>query len=103
MMAEPQRTEDGMSRLLPLPGHDWPCQTIPRSDLPPKLVAFLYRVLRDGASAPSDVEGHAIQAGRHTEDPAYTNGHLEMYARALATYLVPVPDEAAPDEAATTA
>lgn len=73
---------------LPMTG-EWPCQKIPRRDLPPKLVAFFYRLLRDGATTASDIEGMAIQAGRHTEDPDYTNCHLELYARALVTHLLP--------------
>lgn len=76
---------------------DWPCQTQPSEDLPEWLVAFLYRLLRDGATAPSDVEAHAIQACKHPiEGPlGYTNAHLEGYARSLATALLGGPDAVA--------
>jgi hypothetical protein len=70
------------------PDGEWPCQMTPRGDLPVRLVAFMYRLLRDGASGPGDVEGHLLQAGLHDEDPRYTNCHLEMLARAHVTWLL---------------
>lgn len=68
---------------------EWPCQHYPgsRSPFPPRIVPFLYRLLRDGATAPGDVENHAIQAGKSPEGTVYTNPHLEAYARSLAGYL----------------
>lgn len=75
---------------------EWPCQFDPTSDtapdLPPRLVAFLYRLLRDGAAAPGDIENHAIQAtGAEDGHVTYTNAHIEAYARSLAGFLVDVP------------
>lgn len=79
-----------MARRLP-PDGEWPCHTTPLTDAqaPPRLVAFLYRLLRDGAAAPADVEEHAIQVGTHEAMPTFTNTHLELYARSLAAYLAP--------------
>lgn len=84
-----------MSRHVPEPG-EWPCQQRPLTDaeVSPRLVAFLYRLLRDGASAPSDVEEHAIQAGLSDSMPHFTNCHMELYARSLAAHLLKVPGDA---------
>jgi hypothetical protein len=75
----------------PGPG-EWPCQRVvtpeEAAQLPPALVAFCYRLLRDGAQAPADVETHAIQAAKsRVERTTYTNPHLESYAYALAAHL----------------
>lgn len=76
--------------LVPAPG-DWPCQDDAAS-VPEPLVAFLYRVLRDGAGTPGEVEEHAIQALVKEGPVAFTNPHLEWYARSLASALtVPRP------------
>lgn len=73
-----------MGHWLPAAG-SWPCQHAADPKAPEALVAFLYRCLRDGAAAPSDIENHAIQAAAGGQDPvAYTNPHLEAYARSLA-------------------
>jgi hypothetical protein len=69
---------------------DWPCQQKPVTDeqADPRLVAFMYRLLRDGAQAPGDVENHAIQARIHGDGwPEFTNCHLELYARSLVASL----------------
>lgn len=86
----PEPTPDlrpGQAGYVPPPGQ-WPCQHYPgsRSSLPPRLVSFLYLLLRDGAQAPGDVEQiaiHVTDAGGET----FTNPHLEQYARALAGFL----------------
>lgn len=74
---------------MPEPGQ-WPCQA--KADYShERLVAFLYRVIRDGASVPGEIEEHAIAVGVHSTSLAkveYTNPHIEGYARALAHYLV---------------
>lgn len=80
--------------VVPADG-EWPCQFDPTADtapdLPPRLVAFAYRLLRDGAPSPGDVENHAIQSEGCGADTSYTNPHLHAYARALAGFLVDVP------------
>lgn len=65
----------------------WPCQHRP-AIRPIRLVAFLYVLLRDGASAPGDVEQHAINAGRSPEGTVFTNPHVQAYAESLAGYLL---------------
>ena len=72
---------------LPADG-EWPCQHDHRGPHKPKLVAFLYVLLRDGAAAPGDVEQHAINAGRSPGETSYTNPHLERYAHSLAGFLL---------------
>lgn len=79
-----------MASGLPGPA-GWPCQAKVRTEHGhERLVAFMYRLLRDGASAPSDVEEHAIAVGVHegTRPVHYTNAHLEAYARSLSNYLL---------------
>lgn len=76
-----------MSTTIPAPG-DWPCQQEPAVDPPPRLLAFLYLLLRDGMPAPGDVEGAAINVSEHHDNADYTNDHLEGYARALCTHLL---------------
>lgn len=71
---------------LPAPG-EWPCQSDSDPDSSVRLVSFLYRLLRDGARVPSDVEQIAIDIGRHDKMPRFTNPHLESYARSLAAFL----------------
>lgn len=68
---------------------DWPCQQRPVTDAEadPRLVAFMYRLLRDGATCPGAVEEHAIQARKHDAAPDYTNCHIELYARSLVASL----------------
>lgn len=89
----PQRTERAIAArstsAIP-PAGEWPCQALPEGDLPVRAVAFMYRLLRDGASGPGDVEGHLLQARLHDGegDPLYTNCHLEMLARAHVTWLL---------------
>lgn len=102
----PPREEGGTAGHIPVRG-DWPCQQEPvwHPERHPRLVAFMYRLLRDGAQAPGDVEQHAIQAGLSDEYPIFTNPHLEQYALALVQHLAPeiephVPDNS-PDTAAT--
>jgi hypothetical protein len=98
----PQRAEPGTKRSGPgayIPDEgDWPCQTAPAGDLPVRAVAFFYRLLRDGAPTPGDVEAHMLQARKHDEDPSYTNCHLEMLARAHVTWLLGGPRTAKRDE-----
>lgn len=75
---------------LPAPG-DWPCQQNadnPEVDQCPRLVSFLYVLLRDGAKAPGDVEQHAINAADGDAMPVFTNPHLERYARSMAAHLL---------------
>jgi hypothetical protein len=68
---------------------EWPCQHDPVTErTPPRLLAFLYVLLRDGAAAPGDVEQHAINAGRSPRGTRYTNPHLETYAHSLAGFLL---------------
>lgn len=83
-----------MGHWLPAAG-SWPCQHAPDPKSPEALVSFLYRVLRDGAPQPADVENHAIQAATGGQAPiAFTNPHLEAYARSLAGLLLrPVLDD----------
>lgn len=89
---EPPATSDQTTYPFPEPGK-WPCQSVPlplpAAQQTPTLVNFLYRLLRDGAQAPGDVENHAIQARRGEELAVFTNPHLEQYARSLAAYLLP--------------
>lgn len=76
---------------LPADG-EWPCQQVPlasTAEMFPRLHAFLYRLLRDGAQAPGDVEHHALQARDAKQGLVqYTNPHLEKYADSLATFLL---------------
>jgi hypothetical protein len=83
------RNRPPASREVPGEG-EWPCQRTPVGDavIPPRLLAFLYVLLRDGAAAPGDVEQHAINAGRSPRGTRYTNPHLEEYARALGGFLL---------------
>jgi hypothetical protein len=71
---------------------DWPCRHYPgsRHGLPPRLVGFLYALLRDGAESPGDVEQLAINVRdiRPAPGTVYTNPHLESYARSLAGYML---------------
>lgn len=70
---------------------DWPCQVEVGAEarIPPRLEKFLYRLLRDGATSPGDVEHHAVESQVSQEDGEvlYTNPHLQAYARSLAAYL----------------
>jgi hypothetical protein len=80
------------SRDIPADGQ-WPCQQDITPDGNERLVGFLYRLLRDGASAPGDVEQIAIDVTpiaqrRHDAVVDYTNPHLERYARSLAAHLL---------------
>lgn len=78
------------SQGIPIPG-EWPCQTPPAPDVPPRLVALLYRLLRDGHVAPGDLEQVCIDIERiEADDTAYTNGHLEGYSRSIATFITDV-------------
>lgn len=71
-----------------LAGVEWPCATAPSDELPERLVATLYRLLRDHV-APGDMEQVLLDIGKAGTDPvSYSNPHLEGLARALATYLV---------------
>lgn len=76
--------------MVPAKG-EWPCQQRPVTDeqSDPRLVAFMYRILRDGARCPGDIENHAIQArlSGSREWPEFTNCHLEMLARSLVASL----------------
>lgn len=74
---------------LPPGSPDWPCRTEPSEHLPARLVAFLYQLVRDGAPAPADVEQMALSVGSYQADSTiqFTNLHLELYARSLATFL----------------
>lgn len=67
----------------------WPCQyPVPSRELPERLVAFLYRALRDGVGGPGAVEQVAIEVGPHLGTATkFTNAYLEGYARSLAAYL----------------
>lgn len=82
---------------LPQPGQ-WPCQTevfgaaMGRA-LPPRLVPFLYRLLRDGASNPGQVEQIGVDVAHHKRDTTFTNPHLEQYALALAVFLIYQPNQ----------
>lgn len=71
----------------PAPG-EWPCQHAPVPSLPPRLLAFLYVLIRDGAAAPGDVEQHAINAGRSPRGTEFTNPHIENYAHSLGSFLL---------------
>lgn len=68
---------------------EWPCRTTPVPELPSRLVSFLYVLIRDGASAPGDIEQVALSLAPYEPGTAveYSNPHIEAYARALATYL----------------
>lgn len=66
----------------------WPCRATPNPLPPPRLHAFLYRLLRDGATAPGDVEQIALDVSDHNADARFTNPHLDAYARALVTHLL---------------
>lgn len=73
---------------------EWPCQRPPMEDPEnERLVAFLYRLVRDGAKSPGDVEQHALAVRNYhpfTDGAvAYTNSHLEAYARSMASFLLP--------------
>lgn len=78
------------THTLPDPG-EWPCQRRPDPEVPPRLVAFIYRLLRDGPVAPGTIEQICIDlTSIDDDDTGYTNSHLERYARALATHLTDV-------------
>lgn len=70
--------------VVPAPG--WPCQTESKEELPPRLVATLYRLLRDYIQ-PGDLEQVMLDV-HPVDDVAYTNPHLEALARAHASYLL---------------
>jgi hypothetical protein len=67
---------------------EWPCRHPAAVDPPPRLKAFLYRLVRDGAPAPGDVEHMALTVAGSTAETTYTNEHLEAYALALITFLL---------------
>lgn len=79
-----------MQPTLPPGSPDWPCRHYPgsRRPFPPRLLDFLYVLLRDGAQAPGDVEQLALNVKDSTPGTQFTNPHLEMYARSLAGYLL---------------
>jgi hypothetical protein len=88
----------------PPPG-EWPCQTEAPDEitLPPRLVGFLYRLLRDGAKTPGEVESIAL-AVRQYEDGdvvSYANAHLQSYARSLARFLAPLAEVIEPSDQQT--
>lgn len=86
---------------------EWPCQTRTEArslndkggppyqqmvgdvPVPERLVAALYRLLRDHV-APGDMEQVLLDVGRHNpvEAVKFTNRHLEGLARAHAAYLL---------------
>lgn len=78
-----------MERPLAPDGHPWPCNTEPDPDEKhDRLVSFLYTLVRDGASAPGDVEQIALNVRESSgTETVFCNQHLESYARSLATYL----------------
>lgn len=82
---------------IPRAGH-WPCQTDTSEveDLPPRLVAFLYRLMRNDLPTGA-VEEHLIQTislldgdgeGGEPIHTDFTNGHLEELARSHAAFLL---------------
>lgn len=73
---------------LPVTSPEWPCRHPAAVDPPPRLKAFLFRLLRDGAPAPGDVEHMALVVAQSGPDTEYTNEHLEAYALSLITYLL---------------
>jgi hypothetical protein len=75
---------------LPRQG-EWPCQRPPLSaaDAPPRLVSFLYLLLRDHLGA-GVVEETLLKIRRDDEDMHYTNTYLEGLARSHAQYLLEV-------------
>lgn len=66
----------------------WPCRHLRADDPPPRLHAFLYRILRDGAASPGDVEQHALVVADNGTDTQFTNGHLDEYARSLISFFL---------------
>jgi hypothetical protein len=77
----------------PVNSPDWPCRHELASASPPRLRAFLYRLLRDGAKAPGDVEQIALDARNASRGTVYTNPHLDAYAKSLVTFLLAEPDQ----------
>lgn len=75
---------------VPIPREgNWPCQQPPvDEDTEPRLVGFLYRLLRDGAPSPGDVEAHLVQVIPDHAQATYTNLHLWALARAHAAFLL---------------
>lgn len=91
MSTHPPGAEPGALAALTPPKGSWPCQTAPIVvGVHPRLIAFLYVLLRNGASAPGDVEQIAVNVQGYTKGDTevdYTNPHLESYALSLATFL----------------
>jgi hypothetical protein len=79
---------DGRRNVIEIPDDgEWPCQSDGMESPPPRLVALIYRLLRDEVH-PGDLEQVAIQIGEATDKTTYTNPHLEAYARSLVAYLL---------------
>lgn len=83
-----------MERRTPDDGR-WPCQAKAtgveqKSELAkyPRLVCFLYLVLRDGPSSPGDIEQAMINSTDADGRVVYTNGHLLALAESHATFLL---------------
>lgn len=73
-------------KTIPEPG-EWPCQQDAMESPPPRLVAFIYDLLRDEIH-PGDLEAVAITVEDSTDKTEYTNPHLKNYADALVAYLL---------------
>lgn len=71
---------------IPEPG-EWPCQHDGMEHPPPRLLAFIYDLMRDEIH-PGDMEAVAISVADSTEEMDYTNSHLEGYARAIIGFLL---------------
>lgn len=69
----------------------WPCRHLRADDPPPRLHAFLYRLLRDGAPSPGDVEQHALVVADNDRRTEFTNPHLDEYARSLISFFLDEP------------
>lgn len=65
---------------------EWPCQHQPPEQPPPRLIDFLYLLVRD--LSPADIEQMALQVRHATPETSFTNRHLAAYARSLAGYLL---------------
>lgn len=91
---EAKAKDEAIHAVIEDAAKEWPCQTEAWIDGPDlhdheRLVAFLYRLLRDGARSPGDVENHAIQVkDSRRGEVTYTNAHLRAYAASLASYLL---------------
>lgn len=70
----------------------WPCEAKVNEGvvIPPRLILFMYKLLRDGPLSPGDIEQRLIDVEQVGKDKSvgYTNKHIQGLAEAHAAFLV---------------